>query len=92
MLIQKNTPYVSQAGDSYSLWSVSLAVSSLGGDEVAVAVRLVPARRAQGKIVLCTDEGCERAVSTTTSANPRLNALTNVLGATVRAFIEAAGV
>lgn len=92
MLIRKDAPYVSQAGDTYNLWSVSLAVSSLGGDEVAVAMRLVPARRAAGSVVLCTDEGCERAVSTTTSANPRADELSRILGATVRAFIEAAGV
>ena len=93
MLIQKAVPYEGTDGRTYRFWSVSLAVSAIGsGEEVAVAMRLVPARRATGLVVLCTDEGCERAVSTTTSANPRADELSRMLGVTVRAFIEAAGV
>jgi len=94
MLIQKAVPYEAADGRSYRLWSVSLAVSAIGsGEEVAVAMRLIPARRTTvGTVVLCTDEGCERAVSTTTSANPRADELSRILGATVRAFIEAAGI
>ena len=93
MLIQKAVPYEGTDGRTYRLWSVSLAVSAIGsGEEVAVAMRLVPARRAAGSVVLCTDAGCERAVSTTTSADPRSDELSRMLGVTVRAFIEAAGV
>ena len=93
MLIQKAVPYEGTDGRTYRLWSVSLAVSAIGsGEEVAVAMRLVPARRVDGSVVLCADAGCERAVSTTTSANPRADELSRMLAVTVRAFIEAAGV